>query len=59
MLIMVIKQTKVMFVDSQEKINKNKASKALKLAKLQEAEKIKTHYWVTSADGKTMTLKRK
>jgi hypothetical protein len=56
---MVIKQTKVMFVDSEEKINKNKASKALKLAKIQEAEKMKTHVWITSADGKTQTFKRK
>jgi hypothetical protein len=56
---MVIKQTKVMFVDSQEKINKDKASKALRLAKSQEEEKKETHYWVTSVDGKTMTFKRK
>lgn len=53
------KQKKVMFVDSEEKINKSKASKALKLAKSQEIEKMKTHIWVTSTDGKTMTLKRK
>jgi predicted metallo-beta-lactamase superfamily hydrolase len=50
-----MKQTKVMFVDSDEKINKSKASKALKLAKSQE----ETHYWVTSADGKTRTLKKR
>ncbi len=56
---MIDKQTKVMFVDSQEKINKDKASKALRLAKKQEIEKLKTHEWVASADGKTMTLKRK
>jgi hypothetical protein len=54
-----MKQTKVMFVDSEEKINKDKANKALRLAHKQEAEKMKTHIWVTSADGKTMTLKRK
>lgn len=40
----------------KEKINKLNSKKALQTAKNQELEKIKTHKWIVSIDGKTKKL---
>lgn len=50
---------KLILIDSEKKIHDGKAKKAQRLAHEQEIEKMKTHIWVTSADGKTKTLKKK
>ena len=46
-------------IHDENKTSKKKALKLLELAKNQEVEKLKTHNWSVSNDGKTMILKAK
>lgn len=44
-------------IHDENKTSKKKALKFLELVRNQETEKLKTHTWSVSKDGKTMVLK--
>lgn len=46
-------------IHNEMKISRIDAKKVLEKAKIQENESKNTHVWLTSADGKTKTLKKR